>query len=245
MEWGGENNGIVGIIGGMGSYATLDFFDRILGAFPSEKDWDKPRMIIDNYASLPSRVRAILYNENADELIEKLSESYERLLKAGAMYIVSVCHTSHYFFPQIIQKFGGEDKFLNLIALGEQQCKRKKIGKVRLMASEGTIRSGIYLKRLKKAGIEVMDPDEAQLKKIRSFIECVKQNRTSGDDIVSFSHFLNEGEFPVILGCSELPVLYRLCCENDINIKNEVIDPLQSAIELIVSKYKQTAMKQI
>ena len=33
----------IGIVGGMGSYATLDFFRRILDAFPAEKEWDRPR----------------------------------------------------------------------------------------------------------------------------------------------------------------------------------------------------------
>ena len=38
----------IGIVGGMGSYATLDFFRRILDAFPAEKEWDRPRIVIDN-----------------------------------------------------------------------------------------------------------------------------------------------------------------------------------------------------
>ena len=55
----------IGIIGGMGSYATLDFFSRLLAAFPAEKEWDRPRILIDNRCTMPSRVRAILYGEGA------------------------------------------------------------------------------------------------------------------------------------------------------------------------------------
>lgn len=54
---------VIGIIGGMGSYATIDFFRRLVDAFPAEKEWERPRIIVDNYCTMPSRVRAILYNE--------------------------------------------------------------------------------------------------------------------------------------------------------------------------------------
>ena len=53
----------IGILGGMGSYATVDLFRRLVDAFPAEKEWDRPRIIIDNNCTMPSRVRAILYNE--------------------------------------------------------------------------------------------------------------------------------------------------------------------------------------
>ena len=59
---------VVGIVGGMGSYATVDFFKRLVDAFPVEKEWDRPRIIIDNKCTMPSRVRALLYGEKREEL---------------------------------------------------------------------------------------------------------------------------------------------------------------------------------
>ena len=61
-----EKEMVVGILGGMGSYATVDFFRRLIEAFPAEKEWDRPRVIIDNNCTMPSRVRAILYHENEE-----------------------------------------------------------------------------------------------------------------------------------------------------------------------------------
>lgn len=37
---------IIGILGGMGSLATVDSFKRIVNAYPAEKEWDRPRIII-------------------------------------------------------------------------------------------------------------------------------------------------------------------------------------------------------
>ena len=93
----------VGIVGGMGSYATVDFFRRIVDAFPATKEWDRPRILIDNYCTMPSRVRAILYNERKDELIADLSSSVRNLLRAGAERIIFACNTSHVFIPEIVR----------------------------------------------------------------------------------------------------------------------------------------------
>ena len=45
----------IGILGGMGSYATCAIFQRLLDAFPAEKEWDRPRILIDNNCAMPSR----------------------------------------------------------------------------------------------------------------------------------------------------------------------------------------------
>jgi hypothetical protein len=47
-------------------------------------------------------------------------------------------------------------------------------------------------------------------------------------------------EFPVIFGCSELPVLKQKCDEAGLKINNKIIDPLQSVIDMVVDKYNQT-----
>lgn len=94
-----KDNYTIGIVGGMGSYATLKYFERILEAFPAERDWERPRVIIDNYCTLPSRVRAVLYNERVEELEQDLTDSVRGLLNAGADRIILACNTSHVFLP--------------------------------------------------------------------------------------------------------------------------------------------------
>ena len=39
---------VIGIMGGFGSYATLNFFEQVLDSFPAEKEWERPRILIDN-----------------------------------------------------------------------------------------------------------------------------------------------------------------------------------------------------
>jgi aspartate/glutamate racemase len=79
---------IVGILGGMGSYATLDFFKKILLSTPAKKDWEHLRILIDNNVKILSRTRAVLlmnrYKEYvgvdiSKEFIKKVREKYSEL----------------------------------------------------------------------------------------------------------------------------------------------------------------------
>lgn len=89
---------VIGVLGGMGSYATLHFFQELLDAFPAEKEWDRPRIIIDNRCTMPSRVLAVLEGIQYDQLVAELCNSVASLLHAGATKIILACNTSHCFY---------------------------------------------------------------------------------------------------------------------------------------------------
>ena len=56
----------IGIVGGMGSLAAAEFLNTMVRAFPAEKEWDRPRTVVDNACHMPSRVRALLYGEQRE-----------------------------------------------------------------------------------------------------------------------------------------------------------------------------------
>ena len=92
---------VIGILGGMGSYATLHFFEAVLKAFPAQKEWDRPRVLIDNRCTMPSRVLAVLDGVKYDQLVEELTDSVRSLIRAGATKIILACNTSHCFLTDI------------------------------------------------------------------------------------------------------------------------------------------------
>ena len=95
---------VIGVLGGMGTYATLNLFKIYTKVFPAVKEWERPRIIIDNRCTMPSRVRAYLYNEKTDELIKEMTESMDYLVKAGANKVILACMTSHLFLPYIYKE---------------------------------------------------------------------------------------------------------------------------------------------
>ena len=229
------NNGYIdlptiGVVGGMGSYATLDFFKRLLDGFPAQKEWERPRILIDNYCTIPSRVRGILYNENVDAIINELSHSIMNMINQGATFIVLACNTSHYYLPAIYEKLPGSESYiLDILDLccKEISTSQKKGDEVLLLASEGTILSNIYIPYFEKYGIQYKLPNQSTLEKIREYIEIVKQNKMSEENIKQFERFVNvQPNTSIILGCTELPVLYAQCSK----INKKIFDPLQSVI---------------
>ena len=71
---------VIGVLGGMGTYATINLFKQYAEVFPAKKEWERPRIIIDNRCTMPSRVRAFLYHENVEKLVDEMTDSIDALL---------------------------------------------------------------------------------------------------------------------------------------------------------------------
>lgn len=220
----------IGIVGGMGSYATLDLFRRLLDAFPAEKEWDRPRILIDNRCTMPSRVRAILYQEERPALISELAASAKGLINCGADILVFACNTSHVFLEDVFRLVPeAKSKTIHLIETLSKQMAAAGICDVRLLATEGTIESGIYQSFFEPRGITLSVPAPAEYAKIRQFIEGVKQNRVDENMRDAFKNFCDSQlSNHIVIGCTELPILatgYR---------GDKILwDPLESVIQQI------------
>lgn len=224
---------VIGVVGGFGSYATLDFFNRLLESFPAKKEWDRPRILIDNYCTLPSRVRGILYHENEKEIINGLVTSIKNLMNAGATKIIITCNTAHYYLNDVYDILPESKKYIvNIIEELAIQLNANDVKEVSLIATEGTILSKVYQKTFEKYNIKINAPNEEEFFKMRELIEVVKKNKEINTKVKkNFINLLKEQKNKsVILGCTEFPILYKYIKEN-VEIENITIyDPLESAI---------------
>lgn len=236
----------IGIVGGMGTYATIDFFRRLADAFPAEKEWDRPRIIVDNYCTMPSRVRALLYNEHKDELIQALSTSVRGLIHCGANLIILACNTSHCFLPDILDNVPeAEGIVLNIIEACGKSLKDAGINSVDLVATEGTIEAGIYSDSFLPYGITVHAPTQDQYPLIRSFIEAVKQKKITESSLQQFASYISGFEHQmIVLGCTEIPILYQMCKKKGYIKMENIIDPLQCAIDILTQQYTPGGVSQ-
>lgn len=227
---------VIGVVGGMGSYATLSFFQRLLDAFPGEKEWDRPRILIDNRCTMPSRVRAILYHEQEQELIDQMTDSVSHLLSAGATKIILACNTSHHFLPGIYEKLPqAKGKVMSIIeATADAVVAAGTTGTVNLLASEGTIDIGIFHDALGKRGISVLTPTDEEFAYQRQIIESVKQKKITQHEIDLMVQLINSAPSEtVIIGCTEFPIIFERTPQTAISGK-KVIDPLQCVINQLV-----------
>lgn len=218
---------VIGVLGGMGSYATLHFFQELLDAFSAEKEWDRPRIIIDNRCTMPSRVLAVLEGTKYEQLVAELCDSVASLLHAGATKIILACNTSHCFLPDIYRNVPeAEGKIISIIDACCMEIAAANERQVSLIASEGTIQSRVFHQALQPYGIEVFVPVAEQF-------EAVKQNRITGETLDAFVQMIRSfsGD-ALILGCTEFPVLFSRLPEDTLQ-GIRVYDPLKSAVKVL------------
>ncbi len=225
------NLGVVGVLGGMGSYSTLHFFKALLDRYDVEKEWERPRIVVDNNCVLPSRVRAILYDERRRELVEGMASAIRALSCYQPDVIVIPCHTAHCFLSEVRQRLAHEgDAILDMINEVASELQSSRASDVMLIATEGTIDTRIYDSYCEPRGIRVRYPNESQMNQTREFIEQVKQCQPIDPD--QFVRFLvNLNARHVILGCTELSVIPT---PNSVSLADcRLIDPIRLMVNRI------------
>lgn len=224
----------VGIVGGMGPYATLDLFRKILEITPVLTETDHLRIIIDNNPRMPSRTRYFLYDENSP--VDMMINSVNMLQKSGADFFIFPCNSAHYFIPEILQHVS--IPFLSMI---EETCKvvlKRNAKIVGILAGEVTVRAKLYEEFLSENGIKIVHVSDKQQILVRNIIEDVKNNCQSDITKNTFHglimDFHSKGVDTVILACTELPLVLT-----EISVQVDIIDSLSCLAYATVAKAKK------
>lgn len=230
----------IGIIGGFGAYATLDFYERFLNKFKSECERNYPHIYMDNNYTMPSRTRALLYGDDYDTVVEEICTSVENMKNMGVDYIIMVCGTAHAFLPEIYKKIPwAKDKIFDIINCLKRKLNNERVKDIVILVAEGTLKKNIYPNYLKD--INCIVPEEKDYKKIRLFIESVKQNKISSQIAREWNQFIDKFNCSnVLLGCTEFPVLvnYINQVENGDGCKINYYDPLEAALDELKKNIK-------
>ena len=203
----------LGILGGMGPLATCDLFKKVVENTRAGCDNDHIHIIIDNNSSIPDRTAAILRG-GADPL-PQMRESLQRLTEAGANVVIMGCNTAHYFYDALGE--GCKVERLNMLYETMAYLKAHGIKKAGLLASSGTVESGIYAKAAEKYGIELLTPageaQEAVMGVIYDGVKAGVADYDTADFKAVVADLTAVGAETMILGCTELPLameMYRL-----------------------------------
>lgn len=198
--------GMLGIIGGMGPAATDLLYRRIIDRTDAECDQEHLDMIILNHASMPDRTAAIRSGKT-ERVLELLQKDARFLEKAGAAAIAIPCNTSHYFYDDLQKSVS--IPIINMVRETARYVKALGRKKVCVLATDGTIMSGIYEKEITAEGIEYVAPDEKTQKLVMKIIyEQVKKGFPGNEeDFREIHHFIkSSGCDGAILACTELSV---------------------------------------
>lgn len=225
---------VIGILGGMGPEATADFFQKIIRSTPAGQDQEHPRVIIYNNPKIPDRTDYLVHQKESP--LPELLKSAKKLEEWGADFITIPCNTAHFFFYEIQDAVG--IPVINMIEITANEVAVSGAeNAVGLLATEGTAKAGVYAEVFTKRGLTMLYPGEREQETVTSLIKTVKRGEFAGSAGRSLqekalgvcSSLIKDGASSIILGCTELPILfgkiehpYRVVDPTDILAKEAV-----------------------
>lgn len=200
-----------GIIGGMGPAATCDLMQKVIDNTAAQDDQHNIHLLVDQNTDVPDRTAAIL--NGGEDPMPELTKSARRLEAAGADFLCMSCNTAHYYHERLSKEVS--IPILNMPAEAAKELKRRGIRKVGLLATDGTIRTGVYHKFLRAEGIEVVVPEGKNQATIMTLIYgCVKKGvpveRYPAEAVAqTVSDLRSRGAEAFLLACTELPIAFE------------------------------------
>lgn len=213
-------NKIVGILGGMGPMATCDLMKKVIDNTDASCDQEHIRICVDCNTNIPDRTAAIM--GKGEDPRPEMIKSAIRLQSMGANVIIVPCNTAHYFLPDV-QKCV-DIPILNMLKETANELFLKGVSIVAVLATNGTILSGLYDVELKKVGITPVHPDEEDQKLIMlliyDYVKAGKSYPFTEKILEMEKRLIDKGAQALILGCTELPIAF-----SQINTSLPTIDP--------------------
>lgn len=203
---------IIGILGGMGPYATLDLFQKILLNTPAKIDQDHLKIIINNNPKIPSR--KAFYNQSESPLTE-LIKSARLLEKAGADFIIMPCHTAHLWWNEVKKtiKIPFYSMIENTVERTIFQYGSHENKKILFLATETTIQSHIYQDSFKNSPFQLVIPTNKEQEIVDQAIKSIKGGLLQDNFFISklktiIDKYHQEGISLLVGCCTEIPLMY-------------------------------------
>lgn len=201
-------DGTIGIIGGMGPMATELFYKMVTTHTAASSDQDHIRMILLSDTSMPDRTAAII-NGDDEKVRAQMLEDALLLQNSGCRALAVTCNTAHFFMDSIEQAL--DIPVIHMIReTAFEMSSLYPQGKIGIMATQGTIETGLYQQALSDCGLEPYIPKASVQKEIMYQIyQRVKAGRFY--DPQSWRRieedYRNADCDCVLLACTELSVI--------------------------------------
>lgn len=199
---------IVGVIGGMGPEATVDFMHRLVARTPARDDADHLHVLVDNNPKIPSRIAALIEGTGEDPT-PVLCAMARGLEAQGADFLVMPCNTAHYYLPAIAASVG--IPALDMVQLSIAELAAAGLQRVGVLASPAVRMVGLYKARMEDAGQQAIFPEPEDEQVLLEIIKAVKAGRHDDQDLQDYAevaqHMLVAGAEALLVACTEFSVI--------------------------------------
>lgn len=199
----------LGIIGGLGPMATTYFLYLLTQMSRAENDQEHMEILMHSKPSIPDRTRYILGLSRDNPAIQ-MAEVGRELKDMGAELLAIPCITAHYFHEELEKNIGL--KVLHAVQETAEYLRQAGVDKVGILATDGTVKSGLFESVLNRYGIAAVNPGEESQRMVMDLIYHQIKSGEKGniDDFIQVGEELSAAGAQVnLLGCTELSLLKR------------------------------------
>lgn len=248
---------MIGILGGMGTQAGLDFCNKLAMLNRGKIDQEYPLFMLYNKSNIPGRPESIGVQTKSfstiprtakntikyNKVLKSLLEGCCSLEKSGCKFIVIPCNTAHYWYDDLRKQIKipiinmPREVFLHT----KKNCKKKS--KIGLLATEGTLKTEIYDKIFKN-DYELIKPlDSLQINSVNKTIKHVKMgNIKLAEKSIkpAINYLIKQKCKKIILGCTEIPIaIFAYKSLKNAKISKLYLDPNLILANSCMARYKK------
>ena len=247
---------MIGILGGMGTQAGLDFCNKLAILNRGKIDQEYPLFLLFNKANIPGRPESIgIHTRNLSNrfvnkkskkkyflVLKSLLKGCQLLKKSRCKFIVVPCNTAHYWYDDLKKKIR-----LPIINMPKEVFNHtlkmcKKDSSIGLLATEGTLKTGVYNKFFDKKYNLIFPNSLLQKKSVNRAIKLVKMGnvKAANKTIKPAIDFLIKKKCKkIILGCTELPIaIFAFKSFKTVKSSKIFLDPNLILANAAMRKYK-------
>ena len=231
---------MIGILGGMGTQAGLDFCNKLAKFYRGKLDQDYPMFVLFNKSNTPRRPENL---KRYNKILKELVSGCKMLEKNKCKFIVMPCNTAHYWHKDIQKKIKvpllsmPKEVFLHT----NKAC--KKNSKIGILCTEATLKTKIYNKYFDKK-FNLISPNKSMQKKsVNKAINFVKMGKVKDAEKIlkpAVNYLIKQKCKKIILGCTELPIaIFAYKSFKKAKESKLFIDPNLLLAEICMKKYKR------
>ena len=230
---------MIGILGGMGTQAGLDFCNKLAVLNRGKIDQKYPLFILYNKSNIPGRPENL---HKYNKVLKSLNTGCLLLQKNKCKFIVIPCNTAHYWYDDLQRKIKipiiSMPKEVYLHA--KKNC--KKNSKIGILATEGTLKTRVYNKFFDKNFTLINPKKSLQIKSVNKAIKYVKIGKVKDAEKAikpAINYLIKMKCKKIILGCTELPIaIFAFKSYKKIKQSKIFLDPNLILAHTSMKKYK-------
>ena len=230
---------MIGILGGMGTQAGLDFCSKLAKLNRGKADQKYPLFVLYNKSNIPDRKQNL---KKYNKVLKSLVEGCKFLQKSKCKFISIPCNTAHYWYKDLRKKIN--IPILNMPEIVYLNAKNnlERNSKIGLLATEATIKTGVYSHYFNKKFLLISPNTTLQQRSVNKSIKLVKMGKTKEAERAikpAVNYLIKKKCKKIILGCTELPIaIFAYKSFKKAKLSKTFMDPNLILAEASMKKYR-------